>query len=257
MSVIDTHLHLDDQNFESPFKAADFLAKELAVNHISRGIILQLDMQRWSAQSVANAIEKHDCLAGFINIDPYKFDALERLEQGVDTYGYIGLKLHPRLQRFSLDDTQVIELVGAAGELNIPVLIDAFPDGEWLLMGFKPELFGRLADRCPGTRIILAHFGGHHCIDMMMLAKRFRNVYLDLSFSLLYYQGSSVVGDILYSCKSMKYHKIFYGSDYPDRSVGETLLTAREIFERQNVNPTDIRRIFYQNAKEFFNWVDI
>src|SRR5205823_1607520 len=119
-------------------------------------------------------------------------------------------------------------LVDAAGEIGVPVLIDAFPDGDWLTMGFHPLAFSRLATACPDTRIIIAHFGGHHCLDFMMLAKRTPNIWFDLSYSLLYYAGSSVVGNLVYCCRSLRCERVFYGSDYPDRPIGATLALSRQ-----------------------------
>ena len=43
------------------------------------------------------------------------------------------------------------------------------------------------------------------------------------AYSLLYYLESNVSKDIIYAMKSMKFDKIMYGSDYPDRNIKDTL----------------------------------
>ena len=89
----------------------------------------------------------------------------------------------------------------------IPTIIDAFPDGDYLYNKITTNSFFELAKKCPHSKIVIAHFGGHHCIDFMMQAKRTDNVYFDFSFSLLYYRKSSVTENLLYCMRSMKYDR--------------------------------------------------
>jgi predicted TIM-barrel fold metal-dependent hydrolase len=226
------------------------------MSNVARGVVLHLQAQPWRAEELAEAIAEHPRLHAFINIHPAEPDACGSLRNGIEKFGFIGLKLHPRLQRFDLNAPETYRLVAAAGELNVPVLIDAFPDGDWLMMGFDPLAFARLVAANPQTRIILAHFGGHHCLDFMMLAKRLPNVWLDLSYSLLYYAGSPVVGNLLYCCRSMNYTRIFYGSDYPDRPVRAALEMSLKIFSDHGVSGEHLDALMWRNAAEFYGWMD-
>jgi predicted TIM-barrel fold metal-dependent hydrolase len=124
-------------------------------------------------------------------------------------------------------------------------------------MGFNPLAFASLAEACPQTRIIVAHFGGHHCLDFMMLAKRLPNIWFDLSYSLLYYTGSSVVGNLMYCCRSMKFQRIMYGSDYPDRPIGISLQRSLEIFSEVGLSGEDVDALAWKNAVECFGWTDL
>jgi predicted TIM-barrel fold metal-dependent hydrolase len=253
-SIIDTHLHLSPLVSPKASVAAASLDKDLAASNVERAIALHLLAQPWSAEEFAEAIAATKRLSGFINVDPCGGDAQQRLRYGVEKLGFIGLKLHPRLQRFDLDDASVRRLVGYAGEMDVPVLIDAFPDGDWLMMGFDPLAFARLAKECADTRIIIGHFGGHHCLDFMMLAKRLPNIWFDLSYSLLYYEGSSVTANLLYCCRSMKYQRIFYGSDYPDRDISTTVQRSLDILRAHGIGDTEKDRLMSTNAMEFFGW---
>jgi predicted TIM-barrel fold metal-dependent hydrolase len=252
--IVDAHLHLSPQVSVSASVAAKALENDLAASNVERAIVLHLLAQPWSVEEFAEAISSTTRLSGFINIDPFKNDAQHQLREGVEKLGFIGLKLHPRLQKFDLDDPAAHRLVGYAGEMGIPVLVDAFPDGDWLMMGFDPLAFARLAKDCPQTRIIIGHFGGHHCLDFMMLSKRLPNVWFDLSYSLLYYEGSAVTANLLYCCRSMKYQRIFYGSDYPDRDISTTVRRSLGIFEAHGVVGAELDRLMTGNAMEFFGW---
>jgi len=251
--IIDSHLHLDDTLDKTLDETVKELDVQLAGAGVAYGIILHLLAQPWSAEEVSAAIKPYERIKGFINVDPFDSNANANLEFGVHDLGFIGLKLHPRLQGFKPDDSEVIELVKYAGSLNIPVLLDAFPDGTHLMQGFNPIDYANLALAAPNTRMIWAHMGGHYVIDFMMLAKRLPNIYLDCSYSLLYYQTSSVPKNMVYAMRSMKFDRIFYGSDYPDRSIKVSLEKSMNFLKDEGVSGNDFSKIMGINAKEFFS----
>jgi predicted TIM-barrel fold metal-dependent hydrolase len=255
--VIDTHLHLSPVVSHDAKLAARSLADDLAASQVRRGVVLHLQAQRWSREEFAEALAGQPLLRGLVNLNPDDADAGRQLREAVEKLGYIGLKLHPRLQRFDMTSKQTRSLVALAGEIGVPVLIDAFPDGDWLRMGFSPLAFADLAEACPQTRIVVAHFGGHHCLDLMMLAKRLPNMWFDLSFSLLYYAGSPVVGNLMYCCRSMKFRRIMYGSDYPDRPVGLSLQRSLETFSEAGISEEEVDALAWKNAVECFGWTDL
>lgn len=254
MKTIDAHLHLDADQFASPAKAASFLDQEREKAGISHCIVLHLLAQGWSIEEFIEALAPYPCLHGMVNLNPSDKNCHKDLERAIRNLNYIGLKLHPRLQNFSIEHESVSELLKTAGELKTPVLIDAFPDGTHLQQGFHALKYAELAKKAPDTNIIIAHMGGHHVLDFMMIAKRIPNIYFDISYSFLYYQGSSVPQNMIYAMKNMRFDRVFYGSDYPDRPLGETLKISLENFKAHNVSNQDLDKIFYENAAKFFSF---
>lgn len=252
--IIDAHLHLDEKVDGTAFGAACELDRQLAEAGIERGIVLHLESQPWSIYEFSEALSKYTRLHGFINVNPNKGAPEKQLREGIESLGFIGLKLHPRLQEFDLDSKNVVRLVQYAGEMNVPVIIDAFPDGDFLMKGFSPLLYANLAKKCPNARMVWAHMGGHYVLDFMMLAKRLPNVFFDFSYSLLYYQNSSIPLDIIFAMRSMKFDRIFYGSDYPDRTIATSLRMTLNILESQNLTESEIDKIMFRNAQNFFLW---
>lgn len=251
--IIDAHLHLDDTLAKSLDETVQELDFQLAEAQVDYGIVLHLLAQPWSAEEVSTSIKPYQRIKAFINIDPFDTNANANLEAGIRDLGFIGLKLHPRLQGFKPDDPKVIDLVKYAGALNIPVLLDAFPDGTHLMQGFNPLEYANLALAAPNTKMIWAHMGGHYVIDFMMLAKRLPNIYMDCSYSLLYYQSSSIPKNMVYAMRSMKFDRVFYGSDYPDRSIKISLEKSMDFIKSEGISEKDFSKIMGMNAKEFFS----
>ena len=87
----------------------------------------------------------------------------------------------------------------------------------------------------------------------MMQSKRVNNVFFDFSFSLLYYRGSSVIKDLIYCMRSMQFERIFYGSDYPDRGVGDTLNLSLKLLKDHNIEEKYLHKLFYSNWLNIFD----
>ena len=227
---------------------------EAGINHV---IALHLEMQPWSAEEVSAAIAPYPGIHAFVNVHPEQEGADLKFRNAIERLGFIGLKLHPRLQDHPVDSENTVKLVRLAGKLGVPVLIDAFPDGTHLMQGFDHLRYAELARQCTGTRIIWAHMGGHHVLDFMMLAKRLPNVYMDMSYSLLYYRSSAVPMNMVYAMRSMRFDKIFYGSDYPDRSLIESLNSSIEVLRANGVGEPELRKLLSGNACRFFGWREV
>ena len=96
--------------------------------------------------------------------------------------------------------------------------------------------------------------GGHYVLDFMMLAKRLPNIYFDISYSFLYYRGSSIPQNMIYAMQSMRFKNIFYGSDYPDRPLKESLELSISLLNEHQVHGDDQAQILHLNAKTFFGF---
>lgn len=255
MKVIDSHLHLDADKFPNIDDAVKALQSELEIaSEIEKVIILHLEAQPWSAKEVSVAISRDDRLNAFVNIDPRRQSASSELEFAIKTLGFCGLKIHPRLQELDMKSRELVSLCQTAGALSIPVLVDAFPDGTFLMNGFNPLDYADLAKNCPSTKFIWAHMGGHHVLDLMMLAKRLPNVHFDCSYALLYFRGSSIPGDMIYAMNSMRFNRVFYGSDYPDRPLKQSLDLSLDVLAKHDVKGEALDRLLCGNIKELMGW---
>jgi predicted TIM-barrel fold metal-dependent hydrolase len=106
---------------------------------------------RGSNEVVAEAVREHpDRLVGLVRVDPLLGDdARSELERGLDELGLRGLFLHPWEETFCVSDERVADLLHAAAEHDVPVVIAAgYP---WLSEGLQ---VGDLASRFSGVRIV-------------------------------------------------------------------------------------------------------
>ncbi len=249
--ILDAHTHLDMERAQGDAsRAAAALAEEVRACGVSRAILLPLVELGYTNDDVAKVIARHPELIGFATVHPHDPQAEDVLTHAVQSQGLKGLKLHPRLQKFTLLGQGVEQLLVRAGELGVPVIIDCFPDRDDIVNGNLPVTYDRLARLAPRTRIVMAHLGGHHVLDAMMVVKRNPNLFMDLSFSLLYYRGSSVVQDIGYAIRNLKARKVLYGSDYPDRSMKETLEQSLILLDQFSLNDQELHQILSGNAEE-------
>lgn len=246
--IIDAHLHLDDRSGRTAEEAVKQLEIEMVASGLGHAFVLHLLWQPWSVEDVASALARQPTLTGFINVDPNSPAALSDLERGYDL-GFRGLKLHPRRQKYRPDDAPCIALVRRAGELGMPALIDCFPDGDWLLAGLNVLQYAALAREAPLTKIIVAHAAGHHCIDLLMLAKRIPNLWFDVSYSLLYY-ASPVVDALFYCMESIRYERVTFGTDHPDRPLKASVEMSLALMDKFHVTGEPRDKLLWKNARE-------
>lgn len=248
--IIDTHLHLDSNAGPSLDGALAELSRQMSAAGIEKAVILHLLPQPWSAESLIAAINKDRRLRAFVNVNPKAPTAIDDFDKALKL-GFIGLKLHPRIHGFSPDDPDCVVLVRKAGDAGVPVLIDAFPDGDWLMAGLSALRYGALAKAAPETKVIVAHSAGHQCLDLLMLMKRMPNLWLDISFSLLYYRGP-VVENLLYMLQSLRCERCLFGTDYPDRPLPESVSGMLDILESSPLSEEQLEKLLWKNARILF-----
>ena len=226
--MIDAHCHLDVKLGAVEHSLAS-LHREAKANGVTQVFLMNIPGQSFGGPAgfdnaaVLRAAAAHGgFFQVFPEIDPKTSDAAELL-RSFHALGAAGLKLHPRLRSFNVLEPGCVALVQTAGELGLPVMACAFPDGLNLKLGNDAARFAALAELAPNTRIAVGHAGGHHVLDFLMAAKTCKNLYLDLSFSPLYYRGSSVPGDLAFAVDSLRRRRVFWGTDFPDRPYADTV----------------------------------
>lgn len=223
--MIDGHCHLEG-GAASAMDAMQSLYEAGLESQVQKVVLLNLPEL---AYPNADVLEHSDSFDGFFVVFPAVNPLLDTplLLEELKERGAKGIKLHPRMHGYNVTDVSCVEIVRICGDLGLPVVADCFPDGKNLALGNQPSAFARLAELAPKTRISMAHGGGHHILDAVMATKYYPNLFMDLSFTLLYYRGTRVMDDLAYAVRCARGEKIMWGSDYPDRPYGETVALSR------------------------------
>ena len=105
---------------------------------------------------VAEAVQPHDRLLAFAFLDPHREDAASDLERRVDKKGVRGVKLHPFVHGFHVNNFVLLDpIMEVCKAKKIPIICHGFMDNPHNM----PSAFGDLAGRHPEVNIVMAHSG--------------------------------------------------------------------------------------------------
>lgn len=166
--------------------------------------------------------------------------------------GFAGLKLHPRLNEYNPLDDRAVAAVRSAGEEGLVVFLDTLFRQKGIATSHPADIADQLAVRCPHTRIVLLHGGGASLLQMADVVAAHPNLTLDLSFTILRYQGSSLDADLRYVFRMLD-RRTVVGSDFPEYTPAEVLARfnelAGDLAEEKRAN------MLHKNLTELFsNW---
>ncbi len=185
---------------------------------------------------------------GFMALDPTDDDVLEQLRYGVQL-GLRGIKLYPVLAHFDPRDERFDPFYRAADDAGLIVLwhMGATPSPEGRLDVSQPLVVDEVARRHPGLTQIIAHMGHPWQRDTMVVLRKNRRVFSDVSAS--WFRPADGHRALIRAQEWGVVDKLVFGSDFPlwtptDAIAGLTALGEIEVPEGA---PT--------LAKETLDWI--
>ncbi len=215
--LFDAHVHVgrDIDGFVAPYEE---LMAFLARDGVGRAFTFCMDepdrepaFRAPNDRTLAAAERSGGVLIPFVRLDlaegPTE-EATRCLDQGAR-----GIKLHPRAQRFLLNDERLAPVFALAAERSVPILIHGG-------RGLPPiaDHLARLVDAYPGAQLIIAHAG---IADLAGLSEAFGGrpgVYFDTSV------WSPI--DLLDMFQRVSPEQVLYASDYPYGQQPDSLLIS-------------------------------
>lgn len=156
--------------------------------------------------------------------------------------GLHGVKLHPDIQRFPVDDERCTPFYELCSELELPILIHT---GDKRYDYSNPNRLIPLLRRFPKLTVIGAHLGGwsiwEEASDQL---KEIPNLYFDCSSSFPWI-GPEKVERII---RKLGADRVMFGTDYP---MWEPKLEL-EVFFRMKIEEPAKKAILAENAKRIF-----
>jgi predicted TIM-barrel fold metal-dependent hydrolase len=163
---------------------------------------------------LVEAADSNGQLVPFCRLDPHDGDAAAEAERCLDA-GARGIKLHPRAERFRLEEGLTEPIFAVANERRVPVLIHA---------GRGIPALGRdaveLCERFPGARLILAHAAVCDLAWIWSEAASHPNLFFDTAW----WNAT----DLLALCALVPPGQVLWGSDAPyGTPLQSTILSMR------------------------------
>jgi predicted TIM-barrel fold metal-dependent hydrolase len=220
-----------------PPQPLEVFLNELDEAGIERAVLLPVDCSSAhgcrivSNQQVAELASRCRRFIGFASVDPRSDAAVEELNRSVRELGLRGLKLDPALQRFDPGCRErAYPLYDLCVNLDIPVLIHC--GLSWAMSGLDEEAhplrLAPVARDFPKLKLIIPHFAWPWVDEAVMLALKYKNVFLDSS---IVFNGTP--GDALRSVLADRvgisvlerglHEQLLFGSNYPRADIRRTV----------------------------------
>ena len=261
MKIIDANIHLPeipsdlnefDYNSFDVLGSIDNLENKLNKNQVMGGCvsILDIDFLRRNESTLVKRLSLLN-LKAVIMIDPND----PNWKKNVDTaknLGFIGIKFHAYRQRIDSDlDKKIKEICKHASNLGMLITICCSYGTKDLYKFNGVRIISEILNEV-NTPILALHGGGKLVLDLMLIAEQSRNVYIETSFSLPYYLGSSIEIDIAFAIKKLGSKQWMYGSDHPYIDMKKSIEATKNFLIKYQFNDIDIKNIMYSNGIDFF-----
>ncbi len=147
-------------------------------------------------------------LIGFGSMHPESESKKEDFEHLLEL-GLKGVKLHPDIQGFKVDDPRVMEILALCEDSGLPVLIHT---GDSRYDNSNPDRMKNVLEAFKSLKVIGAHFGGWSVWeDAVRELAKYENFYVDTCSS-FYILSKEEVKRIIHTYGT---HRVIFGSDFP------------------------------------------
>ena len=177
------------------------------------------------------------------------YNEIKKSLVSIKSKGYVGIKLHPRLSNFN-PDKNTATIIKISNDIGLICMLCTYPYSNTSAYKMTPESLMEMLILTEGAKVMLMHSGAVRLLEYVEVARAFKNILLDLSFTFLKYSGSSIDIDIRYMFNNFD-TRICLGSDFPQHS----LVQLRDKFEllSENVPAQKLENIAYKNIFKFLD----
>ena len=242
--IIDSHVHIGS-DVDGASQSMQKLKRNMRKYGIDKSIVFPFNEREDLVKASMKLLEqKSTSIIPFLRFDP-KSMAPERLEELL-SYGFYGVKLHPRAQAFDPVDKKYYRLYKKMEDSGKPLLIHSrkllpFSPKQLKVNGkySDPDRIVGLARQFPSLNIIIAHFANLSAKALDSIEKE-DNLYIETSIF-----GTTFIVRML--CRRLGADKIIMGSDapYSDQEIEMLKVMKADISksEREKILSGNIRKL--------------
>lgn len=211
---------------------------------IEKTLLLPVAMSPKNAAHVNEFVlrtsEENPAFVPFGTIHPDEPDLPVRAE-ALQKAGHIGIKLHPDMQRVTVDDARLLPLYDFM-QGRLPLYLHA---GDPRHPYSHPERIRKIMEMFPRLTVVAAHLGSWSMQDAALgLLSHRENCIVDTSSAMSFMPMEKAVRII----RAYGADRVFFGTDYPVGNVAQ----EKETFERLPLTDDEKEKIGYKNAERFF-----
>ncbi len=200
--------------------------------------------------SVLDFVSKYpDKFIGFVGVDPIRgMSAVYDLNSAVKEHGMSGAAIDPYLAHIYVNDAKYYPIYAKCCELDVPLIITTGPATlvpKAIIDHVAPRYIDIVARDFPELKIVVSHGGYPWVNEMINIAQRNANVYIDLSE----YEHSPLSEAYLHAANTIISEKILYASAHPFVDFKKAL----GIYEKLPLRDDVREKVMYGNAARLLN----
>jgi predicted TIM-barrel fold metal-dependent hydrolase len=237
-------------------KATEEIPVELTVEAMDQGQVRKGLISAWwgpqgpliSNDNVASIVEEYpDRFAGIASVDLFRpMEAIRELRRCINELGFKGLRIVQWLWNLPPTDRRYYPLYAECVQLEVPVCLQVGHTGP-----LRPSETGRpipyideVALEFPELRIVCGHIGYPWTTEMIAVATKHPNVFVDTSA----YTAKRYPAELVEYLKKNGRKKVLFGTNYPMITAAQCLKGLDEI-----ITDDEIRELFlFRTAQEVF-----
>lgn len=203
--------------------------------------------------SVAEFVNKFpEKFIGYVGLDPHKgMRAVRELKQAVEKQGFKGAAIDPYLAQIYVNDAKYYPLYAKCCELDVPMVITTGPATlvpNAVIDHVAPRYIDFVARDFPELKIVVSHGGYPWVNEMIIVAQRNENVYLELSE----YEFFPMSESYIHAVNTIISDKVMYASAHPFVDFKEALKN----YEKLPFKPEVREKVLYRNAARLLGLED-
>ncbi|MFZ5945694.1 MAG: amidohydrolase family protein [Bacillota bacterium] len=238
-----------DFNKMKPQTVAEVVA-DLDKHNVYKAVVTGRDCETtYSAKSNNPSVVEFvnmfpDKFIGFAGMDPHKgMRAIEELKDYVLNKGLKGASIDPYLAQIYVNDAKYYPIYAKCCELNIPLVITTGPATlvpNAVIDHVAPRYIDFVARDFPELKIIISHGGYPWVNEMIIVAQRNENVFLELSEYEFFPQSEAYMQAV----NTIISDKVLYASAHPFVDFRDALENYKKLPLKEEVR----EKVMFKNA---------
>ena len=256
-SLLSTGVNLKE--FVNGAEEVPDIARALHKDNIAKAVLVGRDAETtYGFKSNNNEIKKffdvdRDLFVAFAGLDPHKgMKAVYELEKRVEEDGFSGAAIDPIYNMIPVDHARFYPLYAKCVELDIPIVITTGPakyTPSTTSSFAHPDMIDRVAADFPDLRIVVSHGAWPYVSEMIGVAFRNKNIFVEFSEYEEFPQGEAYIE----AAKTILQDQIVFASAHPFVHYKDAI----DLYGSFGFSEEIYKKVMYKNAAKILKINDI